>query len=219
MNLERVRAWWLVLVVAGASALGGCAPKQLMQERDALWAQNQELQSELNHTRSELNAAVSERSHLSGELNRLRMELENQARPIAAPAVPTSGFSQIEGVETTMSAGQITVRVPGDVLFAAGKVTLKSTSMKTLDKIAGVISREYPGHTIRIKGFTDTDPIRKSKWTDNLELSLERAAAVHRYLAKQGVSPELMEAVGLGQWHPAGSKAKSRRVEIVVVMR
>ena len=116
------------------------------------------------------------------------------------------------------SDSPFTVRVPGDVLFSAGKTILRKSAKKTLNQIAQVIEREYQHNIIHIKGYTDTDPIKKSKWADNLELSLQRAAAVHRHLQKQGVDPQQMEAVGLGPWHPQGSKSKSRRVEIVVIL-
>ena len=85
------------------------------------------------------------------------------------------------------------------------------------DQIAGVIKPQYASNVIRVVGHTDTDPIKKSKWEDNLQLSMERSASVHRYLQTRGIRPQLMEAVGNGQWHPKQTKATSRRVEIVVV--
>ena len=79
-----------------------------------------------------------------------------------------------------------------------------------------VIKRDYPTNTVLISGHTDGDPIKKSKWADNLELSLQRAAAVHRFLHEQGADPTRMHVVGKGQWHPQSTKKKSRRVEIEV---
>lgn len=202
----------LMLLVGSAV---GCQGNKTLEERDALWTQNQELQSELSQARADQERAEADRASLSREIDRLRADMNR--RPAPAPSQPT-GFGGIDGIETERGAGTITVRVPGDVLFASGKVDLKSSALRTLDQIASVISRQYPTNTIRIEGHTDTDPIRKSKWKDNLELSLQRAAAVHRHLQKHGVTPEQMQAVGLGQWHPSGSKAKSRRVEIIVVL-
>src|SRR5690606_7587637 len=108
------------------------------------------------------------------------------------PTMANSGFSSIEGVEVARSASgrEIAVRVPGDVLFAAGKVELRSEAKKTLTEIASVIKREYSGKRIRVEGYTDTDPIKRSGWKDNLQLSAERAAAVHRHLQEQGVPGE-----------------------------
>ena len=69
-------------------------------------------------------------------------------------------------------------------------------------------------------GHTDTDPLKatKDKYKDNWELSAERALAVTRYLVSQGVAAEALTAAGRGEFHPLESKAKSRRVEIVVNM-
>jgi chemotaxis protein MotB len=109
------------------------------------------------------------------------------------------------------------VRVPGDVLFSPGKIELKSTAKRTLDQIAQAIRGNHAGKMIRVEGYTDTDPIRKSPWTDNLELSLQRSAAVARYLQSKGVDGKRMYASGFGENKPRSSKANSRRVEIVVL--
>ncbi|MCG8508124.1 MAG: OmpA family protein, partial [Rhodospirillales bacterium] len=151
------------------------------------------------------------------ELNRLRSQPTPEPETIVVEQ--PSGFDAIEGVETIRSAGAITVRVPGDVLFASGKVDLKSSARQTLSRIASVIQSEYPGNMVRVEGYTDTDPIRRSNWKDNLELSLQRAAAVHRYLQSQGISADRMYAAGYGETQPLGTKAQSRRVEVVVVLQ
>jgi len=203
----------VVLVVVSGS-MTGCKYEQLQADRDDLWSQNQELQNELTQTRFALEAAQSDRDRLLAQ----RDQLQDRVNLVATGPVANTGFGSIQGIEAVRTADRITVRVPGDVLFPAGKTTLRKSAKNTLNQIAEVIEREYQHNTIHIKGFTDTDPIKKSKWADNLELSLQRAAAVHRYLQQQGVDPQRMEAVGLGPWHPQGSKAKSRRVEIVVIL-
>lgn len=208
---------WMVLpsALAFLFLFSGCQTETLMRERDDLRAQNLELQEQLNSARSAHEASEADRSKLAEENERLRSQppVQTFAPP---PASPVNAFSGIEGVETVSSPGRITVRVPGDILFSPGKADLKPSAQKTLEKIASIIHRDYPSNLIRVEGYTDSDPIRKSKWQDNLELSLQRAAAVHRYLQKHGVTPKQMEAVGLGQWHPRSSKALSRRVEITV---
>ena len=155
-----------------------------------------------------------DRSNLLGEIERLKRELS------MTPTAPVSSnaFAGIAGIETEESATQIKVRVPGDVLFASGSIDLRNESKSTLNQIANVIQREYPGNTIRVEGHTDTDPIRKSSWKDNLELSLERSAAVHRHLQTQGIDPKRMYAAGFGEWRPQSTKDRSRRVTIVVVL-
>ncbi len=200
-----------LLAVLGFTTLTGCT-NRLKAERDALWAQNQELQAELDRARAALSAG-SDNSALLAELESLRNQMAAQPQPGIGTA-----FDNIPGVEAYNTGGTVTVRVPGDILFDSGKVDLKSSAKSTLNQIAGVIRSEYSGNTVRVEGYTDTDPIRKSKWKDNLELSLQRAAAVHRQLQSQGIAADNMYAAGFGEARQRGSKDKSRRVEIVVVL-
>jgi len=198
----------VLLGLAALPLLTGCNYNRVKAERDALWEQNQELQDKYTDALAALDPAENE----------LAM-LRNQPAP--APVVveqPASNrFADIEGVETFQRGGDLHVRVPGDVLFASGKVDLRGSAKQTLNEIAAVLQSDYANNTIRIEGYTDTDPIRRSNWKDNLELSLQRAAAVHRYLQSQGISADRMYAAGFGETRPAESKQRSRRVEIVVV--
>jgi flagellar motor protein MotB len=223
------RAWRLpilaVLAILLTVTLGGCESARLQEERDALTGQNTELQSNLNNTRAALEAAENDRNNLTSEVNRLQAELDAARKAganiprIAANTPPSkNGFSGIEGIETIQGVGKITLRIPGDVLFPSGKTDLKPTAQKTLDQIAAVIKKDYATKTIRVEGYTDTDPIKKSKWDDNLELSLHRAAEVVRYIDKKGVDAKHVYAAGFGEHRPRDSKEKSRRVEIVVVL-
>ncbi len=214
MNSKTTRMMLLCLVgVFGLSLLSGCQ-NRLKAERDALYIQNQELQEELDRARAALSASGGTDPALLAEIESLRNQLANQ--PVAGA---NTAFDDIAGIEAYNTGATITVRVPGDILFSSGKVDLKSSAKSTLNQVAGVIRSEYAGNTIRVEGYTDTDPIRKSKWKDNLELSLQRAAAVHRHLQSQGIAAENMYAAGFGEARQRGSKDQSRRVEIVVVLR
>ena len=215
MHLPPRSILMLLLLVFGGVGLTGCTNDRLKNERDALYQQNQELQDELNRARSALGTADADRNALQRQLEMI----DNTApAPVYAPARANTGFDAITGVTTTTTANTIAVRVPGDVLFSSGKVTLKSSAKKTLNQIAQVIKSDYPAKEIRVEGYTDSDPIRKSGWKDNLELSLQRAAAVERYLATQSLDADLLYSAGFGASKAQGSKAKSRRVEIVVVL-
>lgn len=209
----------LLLGLAGL-LLGGCN-KNLKEQNEALYAENQELRSELTNARDALDLCETERAQMANTIDSLEAQLDEAQ---SAPASGRSGFEGIEGIEVEQGRrGEVTVRVPGDVLFASGKVNLRNSSKRTLQQIAGVLQSDYPNGSIRVEGYTDSDPIRKSDWKDNLELSLQRAAAVERYLSSQGVGSERIYSAGFGEANPRASnsnpegKAKNRRVEIVVV--
>jgi chemotaxis protein MotB len=113
------------------------------------------------------------------------------------------------------------VNVPGDVLFDAGRATLKDSSKSTLNKIAGAIKKDYAGKHVFVDGHTDSDPITKTKgmWEDNLDLSAARARAVAQYLTSQGLAVKNVDTRAFGSTKPKKSKEASRRVEIVVATR
>ena len=206
--------WWALVLALALAGVGGCQDN-IKAENEALRVQNEELQTNWSTTREALDAAEADRARLVEQLAAAeRAQQEAAAKPAKAAANP---FEAVGGIEVEQSGGQVTVRVPGDVLFEPGKATLRTESKATLSKIAGVLKSSYAGKSIRIEGYTDTDPIRKSGWKDNLELSQARAAAVLRYLQDQGVSQRQMYAAGFGSARPRSSKEKSRRVEIVVV--
>ncbi len=115
------------------------------------------------------------------------------------------------------------IAIPGSVLFKSGKVTLRRESKNVLSKIASEITGNFAGKDVYVFGHTDTDPIKKSKWKDNRQLSTERALAVVRYLQTLSVSPKSLVACGCGEHRPVTSnnsssgRSKNRRVEIFAV--
>lgn len=213
-------AMGLLLAVGVIGCQSGAA-----DENRLLHAQNKELQSQLNDANARLKAAPDPaqvqamQSEIAARDAKIA-ELQSQLRQ------PTAGVASdpgIAGIETSYDAkaGTLTVNLPGDVLFDSGQSQLKTSAKATLNKVALALKKDYAGKTIRVEGHTDADPIVRSKdaYDDNLDLSLERAAAVTRYLEKQGVSPKLITTSGFGPTRPKGSaKAKNRRVEIVVVV-
>lgn len=191
-----------MLAVLGLTLLTGCNQK-VKAEREALYAQNKEYEDLL--------------AQLRAENERLRMQQRPAVLAPPPPAAANTGFTEIEQIDVIQGNGMVTVRIPGDVLFSSGKADLKNASKTTLKKIAKVLERDYAGQPIRVEGYTDTDPIKKSKWASNMELSVARASAVQSYLQQQGVPAGQMQVVGFGDAKPRATKAKSRRVEIVVM--
>ncbi len=220
----------VVLLVAVSSLTLGCQGGKQAEMNDRLNHQNRELQSALDRERAARDAAENERMALATEKSRLEAEREKARQEALAKqsqqpataagnsgmAAANTGFAGIEGVETEMRGRDIEVRVASDVLFAAGRDTLNDASKKTLGQVASVLKRQYANNNIVVEGHTDADPIRKSKWASNQQLSEARAAAVQTYLVQQGVNANRIRIVGYGESRPRQTKALSRRVEIVV---
>jgi flagellar motor protein MotB len=119
------------------------------------------------------------------------------------------------------ATGTTTVNFVGDALFDSGKATLKDSAKKNLDKMAAALKKQYAGKSVKVNGFSDSDPIRHSKWKSNQELSEARAKAVRDYLVLKGVNGSLVSFTGFGEAQPKSTtdKAKNRRVEIQVASR
>ena len=123
----------------------------------------------------------------------------------------------------TAIPGGAMIAIEGSVLFASGKVALKTEAGRTLSGVVSAINGEYGDKEILVFGHTDATPIRKSGWKDNWQLSTERALSVVRHLQAQGVDPSRLAACGAGQYRPRatgsdkGARAKNRRVEIFAV--
>lgn len=221
--MKAFQPWMVVFGLLVLGTLTGCQSDRVLAERDELYKQNQALQSRQQQSQQQIDALQAERDGLSQELQRVQSQPAPQPQPATQPGSKPAGanvdFGGIDNVEVIAEPTRITVRIPGDVLFESGKADIRSSARKTLDSVASVIKAKYSGKTIRIEGYTDTDAIKKSAWKDNLELSMARAASVHRYLQGKGMSPSKMYAAGFGSAKPQATKAKSRRVEIVVVLQ
>jgi chemotaxis protein MotB len=152
-------------------------------------------------------------------------ELQRQIEKLNKKPEDVTRFGPGYDVAVDPKAGTITVTLPNAILFDSGKSELKKATITELDHIRSVLSQTYAGRQVDVIGHTDTDPIVKSKWKDNWELSAQRALTVTRYLIERGMSEKEVRAIGCGESRPvapntsAANKTKNRRVEIVVHMR
>ena len=153
------------------------------------------------------------------------LDLGPRGQAVAEDDLKGALVRDLELARVDAEAGTVTVTLPNTILFSSGKATLKNATITELDHIQSVLDQQYSGREIDIVGHTDSDPIKKSKWKDNLELSAQRALTVTRYLIKRGISEANIRAVGCGASRSIASnastsgKARNRRVEIVVNMR
>ena len=170
----------------------------------------------------------AEKGQLADQVVQGRQTIEELQRQISEQQKTpgeASGFGKDYDVSFDPSAGTITVTLQNSILFSPGKATLKKRTSTELDHIYSVLREKYRGRQIDVVGHTDSDPIKKSKWKDNWELSAQRALTVLRYLVRRGISDDQIRAVGRGESQPvtsnatAGGKARNRRVEIVVHMK
>lgn len=217
------RSWMIASTVALLGLFSVGCQNKIHDENIALHRQNRELQSQKLSLEQEL-AQRPDASQLATMQQEIATrdariaELQQQLRQPAPGQQNESGL--LSGIEVTRDdrAGTVTVNLPGDVLFDSGQAELKASAKTTLNKVVAAIRKEYPGKKVLVDGYTDTDPISrtKDKWEDNLDLSAARARSVSKYLVEQGLNPKLVGPRAFGDTKPRGSKASSRRVEVVV---
>lgn len=130
----------------------------------------------------------------------------------------------LENVQVESVNGQLRFTILNEVLFAPGKADLKDASKATLDSVLAVIEKDFLDREIYVEGHTDSDPIQKSKWKDNWELSYNRSIAVVYYFVNDKlIAPERLKAVAGGEFHPVvpndseANKRLNRRAVIVVM--
>lgn len=222
------------LALTSLSAVG-CNDKSkahilaLTNEKNDLLAKDKDMRGQLARATSrntelltQLDAKDLEIESIKAERNKALVDLVN-AQDKADKADKTDKTAA--GWKATTVGHEISVG--SDVLFSAGRATLSPAGKRVLARIVSDLKTTYAGMSVRVYGYTDADPIKKSKrlWTDNLDLSVNRAMAVSRYLVSKGIDASLIETVGMGATHAVSDntsksgKAKNRRVEIMVVKR
>jgi chemotaxis protein MotB len=217
MQFTKSKVALLVALIA-VTMFSGCTDWK--KKHDALNVENQ-------NTKGLLEREKTENAQLADQLAKDQQTIQDLQKQIVdkkrSPADAT-GFGEGYDVSFDANAGTITVTLPNAILFDPGKATMKGSTNKELDHIYSVLKAKYPGRHIEVAGHTDADPIKKSSWKDNLELSSQRAMAVARYLMQKGVAENKISATGYGEGRPvatnstAAGKQKNRRVEIVVHM-
>lgn len=180
--------------------------RKLREERAALKGQIQDLRSNLDNTRG---------------------ELANASAPMheEPPAKEEKRFAELDqlGIDYGMKNGHMTISIPNSITFASGQAALSNDGKKAIQSVASLLKKQYPSAEYWVEGHTDSDPIKKSKFDSNRELSVERALAVQKCLVEEcGIADENCVVAGHGQYDPQApndndkNKAKNRRVEIVV---
>jgi chemotaxis protein MotB len=219
MHVVKAKAMVPLMLVVGLSLISGCTDYK--KKYDYLNVEHQNLKGRFENLQNEKQQLAQRVSQDQQTIDELRRQIEELNQ---TPAEAT-GFGEGYDVAFDPTAGTITVTLPNTILFDSGKASLKSATNAELDHILSVLKSKYAGKKIDVVGHTDSDPIKKSEWKDNWELSAQRALSVARYLMDHGIADDLVRAAGCGPARPVApntsnaGKAKNRRVEIVVHMR
>jgi len=118
-----------------------------------------------------------------------------------------------------------------EVLFAPGQADVAESGQQELAQLAialADIAAKIPDDinwVLQVDGHTDDLPVRAGRYTDNWDLSTERALSVVRFLVSQGLPAQHLAATGYGEFQPlslgetANDRRLNRRIEMKITQR
>jgi len=188
-------------------------------------------QKTLKQYQDEVRALREERTQLKKENRDLRAQNESYETALAEASTPVSKPPAVsdnptldeQGITYGYRDGNFYISIPAEINFSSGKADLTKKGKEALAAVAKVLLSEHKSGKYWIEGHTDTDPIKKSGWESNRDLSVARAMTVLHFLVEEcEVQDEQCVVAGHGQYDPitanadSAGKARNRRVEIVV---
>ena len=114
----------------------------------------------------------------------------------------------------------LTIELNSGLLFASGSATTTPSARVLLAEITRILAPV--SNFIRVRGYTDDQPINNELFASNWELSVSRATSVLRLLEQLELAPQRMAIEGYGQYYPfsanntAQGRAENRKVVIAV---
>lgn len=156
-------------------------------------------------------------SNLQEEVKKRHAEEQRRLTLEKALAVPLASG------RITLNNGRI--GISGQVLFAQNSDQLQPDGRQLLSSLV-VPLRAYLSsrdEMLMVSGFTDDKPIRNGPFSDNWELSAQRALTVTRTLVEQGMPSSMVFAAAFGSEQPVkantddAARALNRRVEMAPV--
>lgn len=115
----------------------------------------------------------------------------------------------------------VEVNLDSKILFDSAQANLHQDALRALAAMSRVL-RVVPNE-INVEGHTDNIPISTRDYPSNWELSSARAASVVHYMARQGLDPARLAAIGMGENRPLTTnntpegRAMNRRVRLLIM--
>ena len=199
---------------------------------ERLTTDNATMMQRLEALGEDVSALRSRTGELTSDLEEARQRAEELARRERQQQERLSTFrGMLCRFQAMIQSGQLRVRVvrgrmviemPSNILFRSGSSELSEAGQQALTEVARVLST-IDARDFQVAGHTDNEPIRRSRFASNWELSTARALEVVQFLQEQGVSASHLSAAGYSEFAPSesndseGGRAANRRIEIVLM--
>lgn len=138
-------------------------------------------------------------------------------RSTGLAAATTTMDERLSKLNAQTTQTEITIRLPGSVLFDFDSDRLRPDAERTLAEVAEVL-KAYAQRPMRIEGHTDS--VASDQY--NQQLSERRAQSVRAWLASEGGVKAAMTTKGWGESKPAATndtaagRQQNRRVEVII---
>lgn len=126
-----------------------------------------------------------------------------------------SGFAQLQ-----LDGDWLEIELNSGLLFPSGSSSPTIAANTILSVIYDVLGQV--SNFVRIRGYTDNEPINNEIFSSNWELSVYRATAILHVLEELKMSPARMAIEGYGEFYPSADnstalgRAKNRKVVIAI---
>ena len=167
--------------------------------------QKSDYESKISDINDDLKAKDSKIAQVEGELTATKEELQKVKDEINGifSAYTESGLSLEE------KDGDLVIVTSSPVNYRSGSARLSKEQREAIDALAGTL-KNNPNVKVLIEGHTDDDQlVQGASFKDNWDLSVARSMAVIRRLIKEGVNPNQLAAVGMGETSPIGDNETS----------
>lgn len=122
--------------------------------------------------------------------------------------------------KVTLDENWLSIELNSGLLFSSGSAQSTSSASAVMTELTGILQQS--DNFLRVRGYTDSVPIRTEQFPSNWELSAARAVSIVRLFEKQGIAPQRMAIEGYGEYSPfadnttAQGRAQNRKVVIAL---
>ncbi len=149
-------------------------------------------------------------SNIGSNLTSLEKELHTALYDLVE-----SGYAKLQ-----IDGDWLEIELNSGLLFPSGSASPTNSAKAIMSAIYDVIGDV--SNFVRIRGYTDNQPIDTEIFSSNWELSVARATAILTLLERMNMNPARMAIEGYGEYYPiadnnsADGRAKNRRVVIAI---
>lgn len=122
--------------------------------------------------------------------------------------------------KVTLDEDWLTIELSSGLLFSSGSASSNSSASAVMTELTAILKQT--DNFMRVRGYTDSVPIRTEQFPSNWELSVARAASIVRLLEQLGIAPQRMAIEGYGQYAPfaenTSAQGRSQNRKVVIAL-